>query len=336
MNPLRYGLLVLCIVFANAASAALPDVDTSLSNLASNVAKHVKEQQKKKVAVVDFHDFQGTTQGELGKYIAEQLTVNLVLEKREFSVLDRANLRRILAEHKLTSQGLIDPENAKKLGSFAGVDALVLGTIIPKSTNSISLNAKIITTDTAEIIGAARTEFAADDMVQQLVSKPSSAGGEGAAVLNANPAAPPRAPQKPFGELQVYPESFRYSETPGERTAMTTLRFVITNTSSTITYGVAYVGNPYSELDLVNSRGDDFHGVDVEGIEAGSDYPGSRHFTDIPPKSAVTVRARNQIVWRGKSGDYRPYRFEWPVVFAEENQGRYSNMRKHIVTIEIK
>jgi len=69
---------------------------------------------KKKVTVLDFTDLQGGA-SELGKYIAEQLTVNLVMGKREFSVLDRANLKSILAEHKLTSTGLVDPENAKKL-----------------------------------------------------------------------------------------------------------------------------------------------------------------------------------------------------------------------------
>jgi len=42
------------------------------------------------------------------------------MSKRDFSVLDRANLNSILAEHKLTAKGLVDPENAKKLGMFSG------------------------------------------------------------------------------------------------------------------------------------------------------------------------------------------------------------------------
>jgi len=55
-----------------------------------------------------------------------------------------------------------------------------LGTIIPKGTHTVSLTAKIITTDTAEVSGRARAEFNADDTVQQLESKPvaeSNAGG---------------------------------------------------------------------------------------------------------------------------------------------------------------
>jgi len=168
MKPQHLITTILCIVLCGHALAQ--DIDSQLSDMATNLAAQINGQGKKKVAVLDFTDLQGGST-ELGKYIAEQLTVNLVMGKKDFSVLDRANLKSILAEHKLTSEGLVDPENAKKLGMFAGVDALVLGTIIPKGQN-ISLNAKIITTDTAEIIGAARAEFKTDDTVQQLASKP--------------------------------------------------------------------------------------------------------------------------------------------------------------------
>src|SRR5258708_852180 len=141
-------IVVFCFVVCVPAFAQTNDMDTELQSLAEKIAVPIKEHDKKKVAVIDFTDLQGTTSGELGKYIAEQLTVNLVIGKREFSVLDRANLKSILAEHKLTAKGLIDPDNAKKLGQFAGVDALILGNIIPKSKTT-SLTAKVITTDTA-------------------------------------------------------------------------------------------------------------------------------------------------------------------------------------------
>jgi len=40
----------------------------------------------------------------------------------------------------------VDPDNAKKLGMFAGVDALILGTMVPMNQD-VELTAKIITTD---------------------------------------------------------------------------------------------------------------------------------------------------------------------------------------------
>jgi TolB-like protein len=160
------------IVFAVSCSATFAqtnDIDTELSNLAQNLAAQIKDQAKTKVAVIDFTDLDGGTSGELGKYIAEQLTVDLVMDRKGFSVLDRANLKKILDEHKLTAKGLIDPDNAKKLGMFAGVDALILGTIVPEGP-TIKLTAKIITTDTAEIVGASRIEFVTNTNVQQLLS----------------------------------------------------------------------------------------------------------------------------------------------------------------------
>jgi TolB-like protein len=154
------------------------------------------------VTVLDFSDLQGGS-SELGKYIAEQLIVDLVMDRKDFSVLDRANLKSILAEHKLTATGLIDPDTAKKLGQFAGVDAIILGTIAPKDQN-INLTAKIITTDTAEIIGAAKASFRVDSTVQQLQSTAAKdnnvlTGAGGAADVSDDK---PRVVKK-FGDFQV-------------------------------------------------------------------------------------------------------------------------------------
>jgi curli biogenesis system outer membrane secretion channel CsgG len=205
MNPQRIITAVLCVFLCGQARAQAQDMDKELSDMAGKLATLINGQGKKKVAVLDFTDLQGGS-SELGKYIAEQLTVNLVMGKRDFSVLDRANLKSILAEHKLTATGLVDPENAKKLGMFAGVDALILGTIIPKNQN-ISLTAKIITTDTAEIVGAAKGEFKLDSTVQQLLSHPlteSTPTDNAASSANGTPQI-----VKTFGALRVEVRSLR-------------------------------------------------------------------------------------------------------------------------------
>jgi hypothetical protein len=54
------------------------------------------------------------------------------------------------------------------------VDALIIGNIIPIGTN-INLIAKIITTETAEVVGAAKVKFKADDTVNQFLSQPAKA-----------------------------------------------------------------------------------------------------------------------------------------------------------------
>ncbi len=335
MNLFRSVTIFLCVVLGYSAFGQTNDMDKELSNLADKLALQIKDQGKKKVAVIDFTDLQGSPSGELGKYIAEELTVNLVMVKRDFSVLDRANLRKLLAEHKLTSQGLIDPENAKKIGMFAGVDALILGTIIPKSKN-ISLNAKIITTDTAEIVGAAKAEFKLDEIVQQLISTvPKTDNSTG---LSPAEASPPPA-RKPFGDLQAKVESLKLL--PSDSTyGYARLTLIITNTSDSKTYGVAMEYDPVNHFTYSNSRGDNFQTTEVTGIEPGliDQYSGafSGSMTDIPPKSSIIIVSKSYARWNGKSGDYRPYRLQTLIFFGEENLGRYQNVGKFNLVTDIK
>jgi TolB-like protein len=327
------GCLLLAVL--THAIAETPDIDTSLSTMATSLATNVSNQGKKKVAVVDFTDLQGSTQGELGKYVAEQLTVDLVMAKRDFAVLDRANLQKILAEHKLTSRGLIDPDNAKKLGMFAGVDALILGTIIPKSAANIALNAKIIRTDTAEIIGATRGEFKTDDVVRELLSH--AATPENAPLPTEAPDPVAAALKKPFGDLQAKIESLRLS-TPPDLYGFATLTLIVSNTSNSETYGVAFPPDRYRDIDFRNSRQDWFEVTDVAGIESAFEQNGQLRgsLTDIPPQTSISVVAKSQVRWNGKPGDYRPYRFQTMVIFGHESKGQYNNVRKYNLILEIK
>ena len=170
MKPQRFIATILCIILCGHALVRAQDMDTELSKLTEDLAGKIKGHGCKKVTVLDFTDLQGGS-SELGKDSAEQLTVDFVMTNRDFAVLDRANLKSILTEHKLTAQGLVDPENAKKLGLFAGVDALIIGNIIPVGTN-INLTVKIITTETAEVAGGAKAKFQTDDTIQQFLSRP--------------------------------------------------------------------------------------------------------------------------------------------------------------------
>src|SRR5580765_5002748 len=278
---MRLCAISIALILCRSVCAQSPDIDKELTDLATKLATLTKDNGKKKVTVLDFTDLRGGG-SELGKYIAEELTVNLVMLKKDFAVLDRANLRKILAEHKLTATGLVDPENAKKLGQFAGVDAIILGTIIPKN-QKITLTAKIITTDTAEIVGAAKSEFKSDESVQQLLGQVATSedGGNG----NASPASKPAARPKPFGDLQAKVQSVKLL--PGDAIyGFAKLTFVITNTSATTTYGVAVNPDIYNNLNLSNSRGDEFKATEISGIEkafeSGDGFSGA--LTDIPPR----------------------------------------------------
>jgi TolB-like protein len=333
MTPIRIIAIILSLAMFSCPIAQGQEMDKELSSLATKLATLTKDNGKKKVTVLDFTDLQGGA-SELGKYIAEELTVDLVMVKSNFSVLDRANLKKILAEHKLTATGLIDPENAKKLGQFAGVDALILGTITPKG-QKISLTAKIITTDTAEIVGAAKAEFKSDETVQRLLSQ--AAKAEDSVETSASPSTTPAAAPKPFGDLQAKVESVKLLA--GDAVyGFAKLTFSITNASASTTYGVALHPDIYNHLNLSNSRGDDFKATEISGIEkafqSGNGFSGA--LTDVPPKSAITITSKSQVRWTTKPGDYRPYRLQTEVVFGEEVDGRHPNLRKYNLIVDVK
>lgn len=292
MNPQRLIAIILCIVLCGHAHAQTQDIDKELSDLAGKLATQVNDHGKKKVAVLDFTDLQGGS-SELGKYIAEQLTVNLVMGKRNFSVLDRANLKSILAEHKLTATGLVDPENAKKLGQFAGVDALILGTIIPKDQNT-SLNAKIITTDTAEIIGAARAEFKTDNTVQQLASKPAKPEDIAGASQSQS------AGTKQFGNLCVVVDKLRVLNNGFIEIDLTFQNKSDKNSIAVAMYGnLCYVPPCFLPSSLIAGDGTqhDCNDSDLTGIGAVRVNP--KGLTEVEPgaeiKASIKFRPRGRV-----------------------------------------
>jgi TolB-like protein len=286
LHPFILSLVMLCIPVA----AKAQDLDKELSTLAEKLAGSIKESAKKKLAVLDFTDLKGT-QSELGKYIAEQLTVNLVIAKRDFAVLDRANLQKILAEHSLTAKGLIDPKNAKQLGMFAGVDALILGVIIPKGEN-MDLTAKIISTETAEIVGAARASFKPDATVQQLATQ---------AAPEVKPAAASDAPPEPakivksFDDLRVELEQLQIVN-GGEYL----LRMTLSNPMKKPIH-VAAVASNNGELKavLTNSDGTEFYADNdtLSGLVTDHlDYQGEFDTaTEIKPGDSVAATVKFQL-----------------------------------------
>ena len=143
--------------------------EQEISNLSSAIAWKASAAGKKTIAVVDFTDLQGNVT-ELGRFLAEELSVSLSSASKGFDVVDRTHLKSLLAEHKLSSTGLIDPKTARELGKIAGVDALVTGTITPFG-DSIRLSIKVLDTETAKVIGASTANIAKTKAIEELLTR---------------------------------------------------------------------------------------------------------------------------------------------------------------------
>jgi TolB-like protein len=143
--------------------------DREMRTTAGTFAETLAKLGKKSVAVVDFTDLQGNVT-ELGRYLAEQMSVALALTDQGIEVIDRNHLKAILQENKLGTSGLIDPSTALKLGQLAGVQVLVTGTLTPFG-DSVQLAMKALDSTTARIVAASTTDVAKTKAIEDLLNR---------------------------------------------------------------------------------------------------------------------------------------------------------------------
>ncbi|MBZ5524311.1 MAG: CsgG/HfaB family protein [Acidobacteriia bacterium] len=154
------------LLAANIASAARGQ---DMKAISAALANRISASGRKIVAVIDFADLQGNVT-ELGRFLAEEISVNLVADAKGFEVIERTQLKVILQEHKLGTTGLIAPETAKKLGAIAGADALITGTITPLG-DTIRLSVKALDSATAKMIGASTADLPKTKSMQELLNR---------------------------------------------------------------------------------------------------------------------------------------------------------------------
>jgi TolB-like protein len=143
--------------------------EKEIKTISQELAKKIEEAGKKSIAVVDFNDLQGNIT-ELGRFLAEEFSTALVSSGKGFEVVDRTHLKSILAEHKLSTTGLIDPQTARKLGQIVGVEAIITGTITPFG-DSVRLSVKVLVTDTAKVITASTGNIPKTKAIEELLSR---------------------------------------------------------------------------------------------------------------------------------------------------------------------
>lgn len=152
-NFVLFIVLLSSINFANAQS----DFDAKLNAISDSVAAKINQKGKTKVGVWDFTDADGQTSN-IGKYISEEMSVDLTNSAKTFTMMDRNHLNTIMKEHRLNAEGFIDANTAKELGMMKAVDAIVTGTITIFGDN-IKLTVKVLDTETAMIIAATKGDL---------------------------------------------------------------------------------------------------------------------------------------------------------------------------------
>jgi TolB-like protein len=172
-----FSIILLMLIQVTSAEA----YEMEIEQLSNTIAKQISKSSRKhlqRVAVVDFTDLQGNVT-ELGRFIAEELSINLARSEKQFEIIDRTHLKSLLEEHKFSMSGLVDPQKAKKIGKIAGVDAIVTGKLTPFGDN-VRVSCTVISTTTAKTLAAGKTSIAKTRTIEQLLAG-SSAGQTGPA-----------------------------------------------------------------------------------------------------------------------------------------------------------
>lgn len=178
-------------------------------------------QQKKRVAVLNF-DYATVQSGvqaifganqDIGKGIADLLVDKLVGDGT-YSVIERKMLDKIIAEQNLSNSDRVDPNSAAKIGKVLGVDAIIIGSITQfgrddKKTSVgggalggitgrfgiagvskndakavVAVTARLISTDTAEILASATGRGESNRSGASLTGAGGSSSGMGGAGLD--------------------------------------------------------------------------------------------------------------------------------------------------------
>jgi curli biogenesis system outer membrane secretion channel CsgG len=177
------GVLCFIAVLAEAQPQATPPP-------AGQAAPAQPQGRKKRVAIFDFdyatvRNYSTAIFGsdiDVGKGVTD-LLVKFLVENGTYSVIERKALDKILAEQNFSNSDRANPASAAKLGRLLGVDAIIVGSVTQfgnetqnqnfgggggalgrfglggyshkKSKAIVTLDARIVDIDTAEILGVA-------------------------------------------------------------------------------------------------------------------------------------------------------------------------------------
>lgn len=116
--------IIIMVMFATSYGQTF---DQKLEQLASEITVKLKKKNVKTVAVFPFFNIK-KKETDLSLYISSEF-YSYMNSSQSPKLIDRTYIDELLEEHKLNSNGLIDPSTAKEFGKIIGVDAFITGKV---------------------------------------------------------------------------------------------------------------------------------------------------------------------------------------------------------------
>ena len=113
------------------------------------------------LALLTFSE-RGREVSELGSKVTDLLFAELVTNA-DLYLVDREELDKVLKEQELSASGLVNPQEANKLGQLTGAKILVTGSVL-QTGNQLVLVAKVIGTETSRVLGASAKGSVKDEL----------------------------------------------------------------------------------------------------------------------------------------------------------------------------
>jgi len=141
-----FTLAILSAIVFSYSPAISAETDLTV-NAAEYICSKAREGKKSRLAVYAFTNEAGETSSDTKG--SSTKIMSLILDKKEFKVIDPEKVPEIISEQEKGLTGLVDPETAAETGKMIGADALIFGI-----TGKGSLQVRIIDATTGEVIGA--------------------------------------------------------------------------------------------------------------------------------------------------------------------------------------
>jgi len=164
---LKTILFVILLTIISFECFSQKNVRDSLKEFTTSVVNQARVKGKvKKLAVWDFTNMNKEVFN-FGSYIAELFSVYAELVD-SVELMDRQNLKSLLNEHKLKSEGYIDKNTIMELGKFKDVDAVIVGSVI-MADKDFQVVVKVIETSLGRTVSADEQFFPIDQKMAAIL-----------------------------------------------------------------------------------------------------------------------------------------------------------------------
>lgn len=145
---MKTKLLTLLLLLVNVAFTFAQNFEDEIEKSAREMAVKLNHSGNIDVAIYPFYAAE-ESYADLSVLISEELSIDISKYKTGFKIIDRSYLEQMMQEHRLNSEGLIDPKTAKKFGMIIAADYYVTGKVY-LIDDKVRVQIFVINTETGE------------------------------------------------------------------------------------------------------------------------------------------------------------------------------------------